>query len=300
MEMILANNATSLLALGIDEQETTIQLKAGDGSKFPTLTAGQFFPVTLVAPDREIEIVYVTARTGDTLTVLRGQEGTAQRAFPAGSVVELRLTAGLLGRFAQLGRDAAFSRLGVQDWDLARGPTGNLELRGGEPFAYFIMQPDGLPMFYKLPVSSGRTFDAFPNGTRMLFQQSVAPIDWVKVTDHNDKALRVVSGNVSSGGAIAFSAAFANRPITHANLPNVTLTGGTDWAGDHAHTYTYYHGPDRSGGSGGQYHASNAQQGWTSTAGGHSHSVSVPLGGSDVPLDFRVQYVDVIIAEKAA
>lgn len=49
----------------------------------------------------------------------------------------------------------------------------------------------------------------FAAGTRMLFQQTAAPTGWTKDTTHNDKALRVVSGSVVNGGAIAFSTVFA-------------------------------------------------------------------------------------------
>ena len=47
---------------------------------------------------------------------------------------------------------------------------------------------------------------AFPSGTKMLFQQTSAPTGWTKVTSGVDnKALRVVSGTVGSGGSNAFS-----------------------------------------------------------------------------------------------
>ena len=54
---------------------------------------------------------------------------------------------------------------------------------------------------------------AFPSGTVMLFVQSTAPTGWTKSTAHNDKALRVVSGSVSSGGSVAFSSAFASQTV---------------------------------------------------------------------------------------
>ena len=39
----------------------------------------------------------------------------------------------------------------------------------------------------------------------MLFQQTAAPVFWTKITTHDDKALRVVSGTAGSGGTNAFS-----------------------------------------------------------------------------------------------
>jgi len=61
---------------------------------------------------------------------------------------------------------------------------------------------------------------AFPSGTKMLFQQTSAPTGWTKVTSGvNNHALRVVSGTAGSGGNAAFTTVFANRGIT-ANSAN--------------------------------------------------------------------------------
>ena len=93
MGLKLANNAISYLASGIAAGDTSIALKAGDGSKFPTLAAGDYHPATISKADGTFEIVKVTARTSDTLTVTRAQEGTTAMAFAANCLIELRLTA---------------------------------------------------------------------------------------------------------------------------------------------------------------------------------------------------------------
>ena len=66
---------------------------------------------------------------------------------------------------------------------------------------------------------------AFPSGTKMLFQQTSAPTGWTKQTSGVDnKALRVVSGTAGSGGSNAFSNTLASRSIT-ANAANATQGG---------------------------------------------------------------------------
>ena len=56
---------------------------------------------------------------------------------------------------------------------------------------------------------------AFPSGTRMIFQQTSAPTGWTKdTTDTNQRALRVVSGSVGSGGNTDFTSAFASRGVS--------------------------------------------------------------------------------------
>ena len=64
----------------------------------------------------------------------------------------------------------------------------------------------------------------FASGTKMLFQQTSAPTGWTKVTTHNNKALRVVSGSASSGGSNTFTSAFSDRGIS-ANASNTTQGG---------------------------------------------------------------------------
>lgn len=91
----LSNNAVGKLSGNTSAIATSISLQTGQGALFPSLTGSQFFPATIVrASDGAIEIVKVTARSSDTLTITRAQEGTAALAFLAGDRVELRLTAG--------------------------------------------------------------------------------------------------------------------------------------------------------------------------------------------------------------
>ena len=55
--------------------------------------------------------------------------------------------------------------------------------------------------------------EPFPAGTSMLFQQTNAPTGWTKQTTHDDKALRIVTGTVGTGGSSAFSTAFATPSV---------------------------------------------------------------------------------------
>ncbi|HTN66409.1 MAG TPA: hypothetical protein VL051_09535 [Burkholderiaceae bacterium] len=71
-----------------------MSLQPGEGAKFPVLAAGEWFPATIVRADGVFEIVEVTARAADVLTIVRGRENTSAAAFVAGDRVELRLTAG--------------------------------------------------------------------------------------------------------------------------------------------------------------------------------------------------------------
>ena len=93
MTQLFSNAARSELALGITGADATITLAAGDGALFPALAPGDWFYLTLQDGQNNIEIVKAVARAGDVLTVLRGQQGTAARAFDAGTATGLRITA---------------------------------------------------------------------------------------------------------------------------------------------------------------------------------------------------------------
>lgn len=90
---LFTNNARSTLASGISNVATSIAVATGDGSKFASPSGGDWQDVTL-DDGTNIEIVHLTGRSGDTLTVTRGQESTTAVAFSAGAKVEARFTAG--------------------------------------------------------------------------------------------------------------------------------------------------------------------------------------------------------------
>ena len=98
------NNARSTLAVGINGSDLTITVATGEGSKFPTPGAGEFFLVTLEVGSSN-EIVKIISRTGDSLTVDpsgRGWESTVAATWPMGSLIEMRITKGTLEGFARL------------------------------------------------------------------------------------------------------------------------------------------------------------------------------------------------------
>lgn len=95
MALKLTNNAVALLAAGVSDTDTTIAVTPGAGDLFPTLGPDDWAPLTLVKSDGTLEIVRMTARSGDTMTIVRAQDGTPARAFSAGDRVEHRMTAGV-------------------------------------------------------------------------------------------------------------------------------------------------------------------------------------------------------------
>lgn len=104
LTLLAANNAQTVLAAGISSSATSLTVNTGTGALFPSPSAGvSFFKLTLIdaATGQLTEILHVTARSGDTMTVLRAQEGTTARAWSANDIVANMLTSGTLSFFAQ-------------------------------------------------------------------------------------------------------------------------------------------------------------------------------------------------------
>ena len=171
----------------------------------------------------------------------------------------------------------------------------------------------------------------FPSGTRMLFQQDSAPTGWTKQTDNDDKALRVVSGSVSTGGSVAFSTAFAShtpagsvatsvsgtvagRSLTQAQIPSHRHFVSANITGNSLGNLTASNSMRRGGhqelasNNSEDYHlggagTTDATVGRTSATGsGQSHdhgwSGSASSTFSGTAIDLSVSYVDVIVAQK--
>lgn len=141
---------------------------------------------------------------------------------------------------------------------------------------------------YGITFSDGsiqNTAAGFDAGTTMTFQQATAPTGWTKVTDHNDKALRIVNGTPGSGGSVSFSS-FGSQTIGQTTLSVSQMPS-------HNH---YYSAQSKLPSEGvgaywamGGYNYGSAT-GYMSYSGGnssHTHS-----------LNMDIQYVDLILASK--
>jgi hypothetical protein len=89
---LFTNNATARLNVVLLIGGTTMQLQTGQGAKFASPTGAEFQLATLT-DGTNLEIVRITSRTSDNLTIERAQEGTTAREWPANTTVEGRLTA---------------------------------------------------------------------------------------------------------------------------------------------------------------------------------------------------------------
>ena len=105
---VFANNATTTLGSTLPSSATSCTVATGTGSDFPVLGVGEFFSATLWAAGSGTgepnEIVYVTDRSGDTMTLLRGQEGTIAQDWNVGDTFANYATAGFWNSLLQEGQ----------------------------------------------------------------------------------------------------------------------------------------------------------------------------------------------------
>ena len=164
---------------------------------------------------------------------------------------------------------------------------------------------DGARLPNPLPAIDGSNLTgivSFASGTLMLFQQTTAPSGWTKQTTHNDKALRVVSGTVGSGGSSAFTTAFGTPTVTGTIAGSTGAhTLSTAEMPSHSHTVpTYGFAGNRNNGHVSKpdnpYDTGSINTGSTGGNGSHSHSLSATFSGGAAAIN--VEYVDLIIASK--
>lgn len=151
-----------------------------------------------------------------------------------------------------------------------------------------------------LMITNEQTFvtnaSSFPAGTRMLFQQTSAPIGWTKEASatYNDAALRLVTGVVGTGGVDAFSTHFGTGKSTAA----FTLTTAEMPSHNHAERTgndVAAKVEDAGGSSASISLGANASPGaprinTDSTGGGGAHSHTLN--------NFNIKFADCIIASK--
>ena len=148
---VFSDNASSTLAGAITNTATTLNLQAGAGALFPNPGSGQQFALSLLdaATQTYREIVYVTARSTDTLTIVRAQEGTSARAWAAGDFASHGPTAGQMAAMLQSG---AYPTATVY-YGVDTGTADNLAVTTSPSFSTFT---DGL-LFEITPAATNAT-----------------------------------------------------------------------------------------------------------------------------------------------
>lgn len=128
-----SNNGTSTLLGAFNIGATSCSVQAGHGARFPSPAAGEYFLFTLKDAAGNIEICKCTQRTTDTFNVVvRAQEGTTERNWLAGDLLEARLTRDTMDRYPQKDADETIS--GAWTFSNALTISGNNVFAGIQTF----------------------------------------------------------------------------------------------------------------------------------------------------------------------
>jgi hypothetical protein len=188
MALIVKNNVSGELASGITDVATSVTLT--DATDFPDPGADYYFATISTTDESDWEIVKVTAKASNTLTIERAQESAADsrlaaRAWSAGDKIELRLTAGMFEN-----ANTPYEYIQVACSDL----TSDLET--GAAKAYFRMPFAGTLVDVRAsvltaPTGSGITADINEAGTSVL--STKLTIDATEKTSETAATAAVIS-----------------------------------------------------------------------------------------------------------
>lgn len=232
MGVILKNNATSTITTAISASDVGLAVAAGTGSLFPALGAGDYFYATLVSAGGTYEVVKVTARVGDTMTIARAQEGTTAQSFASGSHLEVRVTAASITDMVDEHDQAS---------EISFTPTGTISATNVQT-AVAEVSGDVTAAAAALAASSGSSLVGhIATGTGAVARTVQAKLrDMVSVKDFGSVGATALQAALNASDYVFVNAGTYNGPIdiTQSNktlvmdegvvffLPNGTVAGG--------------------------------------------------------------------------
>lgn len=206
-EFLFANNATTTLAESVSATATVLNVASGEGDLFPSPTGGQAFAVTLVDASTGLtnEICYCTSRSGDALTVIRGQEGKSALAWSAGDTCANYITADVMESWLQ---ESDLNGYATESWVEGQGYATETWVEG-EGYATETYVEQGIVAGLGLAkYNSDPGYSTLPGG--MIIQYGTS-----------------ASGS-EGGGSVSFPIAFPSACISVTISEN---SAGTTWPG---------------------------------------------------------------------
>lgn len=237
-KQLFTNNAGSMLAVTIDDNDLSVQVGAGHGALFPNPTGGDWFLVTLVNSSGDLEICKCTARSTDVLTVVRAQEGTTPQAWTANQTrVELRNTADTMERFTQRTGDvftAADGTISAPGFSWENAASSGWYRAAAGDFRFSISGADVVTVVSPL-WKSAYQIRCSNNGAALQLEELDGPADektWSFQCEAGDLLLRA-RNDAFGGGSIPLTIRRTATVIDEIDLAAtlITLDGGAHLTG---------------------------------------------------------------------
>jgi len=166
--------------------------------------------------------------------------------------------------------------------------AANLTTAAGDRLICYATAANTVEVMSVATEASALTTSSFAAGTRMLFQQTLAPTGWTKDATHNNKAVRLQTGTVGTGGTDSFTTVFGTSKTTSSH------TLATSEMPAHTHDVKYVSFTHASGSDAGQRLGAgftgnlSARAVTTGGGSGHTHNLT----------NLDLEFVDFIIASK--
>lgn len=248
MPQVFKNGARASLAAAIGATDTSLVISAALADLFPTANTGtaavggttDWFKVVLQDSSGNIEIVYVRTRSfgsGVMSNLLRGREGTTARAFAVGTIVGLRLTADDVSASVNILSNA-------NTWSAEQTFTGPVNFTGEASFTQPI---DG-------DLSGNAATATAASALTQAALDKIYPVGSVYMNATNSTNPATLLG---FGTWVAFGA--GRVPVGF---------DGSD---------ALFNAAEKTGGSKDAIVVAHSHTGSTSSAGAHSHSITLPL-----------------------
>ena len=192
--------ATGLIGRAIDTKATSLVLQSGYGASMPkvpfylTLT-----PATQLSTQGNSEIVLVTGRTSDTLTITRAQKNTTAKSFAVGDIVAA-------GSYA----------------DDENGVYSTSEIDTGRVWI------DGRPIYRKVVrgtvnVTGGFNTSSLPHGIQGLSNK------WELIRYYGNMRLGGTLSNNSIKQALPYIEGTHQSGVTSIDQTNIIISGSYPW-----------------------------------------------------------------------
>lgn len=248
---VFANNVSTSLGSAISSTATTITLASG--ANLPIVPPGSYFPLTLndKATGTVYEIVYVTAITGVSLTVIRGQEGTTAQSWLVGDYAYGAFTAQSV---LTANPGYLLNPMTAAGDLIVGGASGAAERLGVGTAGQILTVSGGTPAWVSPSSSSGVLADTVigRNGSQTITTTTytLTATDSGKITIYNNAASGTftlpLSGSAAAGsvvftfygatssGTLTIAAASGDTApvvstVTAHNSLTVVNDGGTSW-----------------------------------------------------------------------
>ncbi len=219
---VFENNVSTTLASAVSNTATSIIL-ASSANLPSSIPLGSYFAITLndAATHNIYEVCYATAVSGNTLTVLRGQEGTSPQSWLVGDFAFSTVTAGQMESFAS----GSLVNPMISVGDIITGSTGGAPIRLGAGTSGYVLTSTGpnSPIEWAPGGGGSAGVSSFNTRTGAVTLTSLDVTNALGYTPFST-AGGTISGNVIVNGWINASQSITGSALT--SLNNVSISDG--------------------------------------------------------------------------